>query len=360
MIELPDARGLSPESLELVRRMAVRAVVELGMTQKEAARLVGVGENAVGQWCAAYQQQGVDAFDVQPQGRPTGTGRSLKPQQEEEIRQAIRETVPEDHDIPSSTWTRPAVAELIGQLCGVDLSDQGVGNYLRRWNMTPQKPARHAREQDPEEVEEFLEETLPEVIEKAEQEEGELHFADETGIQLQDQIGASYAPCGETPVLELPKTRMSENMISSVTPGGDLFYWQYSGTMNAKRFIHFLEMMVEMSADKIFLFADRHPSHTAKAVEQWLEDHASEIEITWLPRYSPEYNPDEFANNDLKQNLKHAPLPEHASDFRKTIQNIMDLIKTLPERIQGYFKQSKLNLAGPYRDRTCHAVNVSG
>lgn len=185
MIELPDARGLSPESLELVRRMAVRAVVELGMTQKEAARLVGVGENAVGQWCAAYQQQGVDAFDVQPQGRPTGTGRSLKPQQEEEIRQAIRETVPEDHDIPSSTWTRPAVAELIGQLCGVDLSDQGVGNYLRRWNMTPQKPARHAREQDPEEVEEFLEETLPEVIEKAEQEEGELHFADETGIQLQ-------------------------------------------------------------------------------------------------------------------------------------------------------------------------------
>ena len=54
-MDLPDARSLSPESLELLRRIAVRAVIELGMTNKEAAEVVGVGENAVGKWCAAYR-----------------------------------------------------------------------------------------------------------------------------------------------------------------------------------------------------------------------------------------------------------------------------------------------------------------
>jgi transposase len=84
-MDLPDARSLSPESLEVLRRLAVRAVVELNMSQKEVAAVFGVGENAVGKWCRAYREEGLN---VQPQGRPLGTGRSLTPSEEKEL-QAI-------------------------------------------------------------------------------------------------------------------------------------------------------------------------------------------------------------------------------------------------------------------------------
>ncbi len=128
----------------------------------------------------------------------------------------LQDATPDVYAIPIPTWTRHVVQTLIWKRYEIDLSEQGVGNYLHRWKMTPQKPARHAREQDPDEVREFEEQTLPEAEKKAEREDGQLHFADETGARVQDQIGASYAPIGHTPVLEVPKTRIQQNLISSV------------------------------------------------------------------------------------------------------------------------------------------------
>jgi transposase len=343
-MDLPDARSLSTDSLEFLRRVAVHAVVELNMSQKDVARILGVGSNAVGKWCAAYCEEGEDGLNVRPQGRPMGAGRSLTPSEEKILQAIILDATPEAYGIPLSTWTRRAVQALIGKRYDLDLSEQGVGNYLQRWKMTPQKPARHAREQDPDEVREFEEKTLPEVEKKAEQEDGQLHFADETGSRVQDQIGTSYAPIGQTPVLEVPKTRIQQNLISSVTPDGEMTYWLFSGTMNSRKFIEYLEQLIASTDKKVFLMIDRHPAHTANVVQEWVQEHADEIEITWLPRYSPEYNPDEFLNNDLKANLKNKPLPENTPAFADTIRKILDQIADLPERIKGYFRQAKLEL----------------
>ncbi len=160
-MDLPDARRLSAESLELLRRIAVHAVVDLNMRQKEVAAILGVGENAIGKWCAAYREHGEEALDVLPQGRPLGAGRSLTPSEEKILQAIIQDATPELYGILFSTWTRRTVQALIRKRYGIDLSEQGVGNYLQRWNMSPQKPARHAREQDADEVREFEEQTLP-------------------------------------------------------------------------------------------------------------------------------------------------------------------------------------------------------
>jgi transposase len=234
------------------------------------------------------------------------------------------------------------VAELIANRVGVELTLQGVGQYLRRWGLTPQKPARQAREQDPKEVEEFVQETLPEV--KAQEEEAQLHVADEVGVKTSDQIGTSYAPKGETPVQEVPKTHIEQDVISSVTPDGELLYWVFPGTMNAEKFIAFLEHLVSEASDKIIVLTDRHPAHDAQAVEDWLEGRESQIEVEGLPRYSPEYNADEFLNNDLKQMLKNEPMPQSASAFRETICGILDWIASMPDRVKGYFEQTKVDL----------------
>lgn len=344
-MDLPDARSLSAESLEILRRLAVRAVVDLGLRQKEVAAIFGVSENAVGTWCRAYRQQGEDGLDVLPHGRPVGTGRVLTPAEEKILQAILQDASPDVYQIPIPTWTRRAVQALIAKRYGIDLSEQGVGNYLHRWTMTPQKPSRHAREQDPEEVREFEEELLPEAEDKAEKEDGELHFVDEAGIQVQDQIGTSHALVGRTPVLEFPKTRIQQSLIASVTPDGQLTYDLFPGTLTANKFIDYLEQLIASTDKKVFLVIDRHPAHTAGAVDEWVEDHTDEIEFVWLPRYSPEYNPEEFLNNDVKASLKSQPLPEDTPAFVKTIRKILDEIATLSERITGYFRQAKPDLA---------------
>ena len=344
MLELPDPRSVCAESLNLWRLLAVRAVVDFEMSQADAAAQYGVSSNTMSQWVSLYREQGEAGLAVQPQGRPEGSGRALSAEQGQAIRQLVVDSMPCDHDIASATWTRQAVAELIVKRMGVDMTLQGVGQYLRRWGLTPQKPARQAREQDPEEVREFVEQTLPEVKEQAEQEEAQLHFVDEVGVKTSDQIGRSYAPKGNTPVQEVPKAHIEQDVISSVTPDGDLLYGSFPGTMKAEKFIDFLEHLVSEASGKIIVFADRHPAHEAKAVEEWLKGRESQIEVEWLPRYSPEYNADEFLNNDLKQVLKNEPMPQSTSAFRETICGILDWIASMPDRVQGYFEQTEVDL----------------
>ena len=344
MLELPDPRSVSAESLNLWRLLAVRAVVDFEMSQADAAAQYGVSSNTMSPWVSLYREQGESGLTVQPQGRPEGSGRALSAEHGQEIRQLVVDSMPCDHDIASATWTRQAVSELIVKRMGVDMTLQGVGQYLRRWGLTPQKPARQAREQDPEEVREFVEQTLPEVKEQAEQEEAQLHFVDDVGVKTSDQIGTSYAPKGETPVQEVPKAHIEQDVISSVTPDGDLLYWAFPGTMKAEKFIDFLEHLVSEASGKIIVFADRHPAHEAKAVEEWLKGRESQIEVEWLPRYSPEYNADEFLNNDLKQVLKNEPMPQSTSDFRETICGILDWFASMPDRVKGYFEQTEVDL----------------
>jgi transposase len=343
MLELPDPRSLSPESLELLRLLVVRAVIDLVLSQIDASTYYGVSPHTISEWVTRYREQGEDALAVQPQGRPPGAGRALSPEQEHEIRRLVVDSTPPQQQIASATWTRQAVAELIVSHLGIELTLQGVGKYLRRWGLTPQKPARQAREQDPEEVREFVEQKLPEIQERAEAEDAQLHFIDEVGVKAQDQIGTSYAPEGNTSVLEVPKTHIEQDVISSVTPDGDLLYGAFRGTMTAEKFIDFLEHRVSEASGKIIVLTDRHPAHEAKAVEDWLEGRESQIELEWLPRYSPEYNADEFLNHDLKQVLKNEPMPQSPSAFRETICGILDGIASMPDRVQGYFGQMEVD-----------------
>jgi len=343
MLELPDPRSLSPDALALLRSLVVRAVIDLELSQVDASTYYGVSTHTISEWVSRYREQGEDALEVKAQGRPQGAGHALSPEQEDEIRRLVVDSTPQQQQIASATWTRQAVAELIASRVDIDLTLQGVGKYLRRWGLTPQKPARQAREQDPEEVREFVEQKLPEVQEQAEAEDAQLHFIDEVGVKAQDQIGTSYAPKGDTPVLEVPKTHIEQDVISSVTPEGKLFYWPFSGTMTAPKFIDFLKQLVAEASSKIIVFADHHPAHEAKAVEQWLEGRDSDIELHWLPRYSPAYNPDEFLNNDLKQNLANEAMPESTSGLRDTIGQILDRIASMSDRIRGYFKQAEVD-----------------
>lgn len=343
-MDLPDVRGLSAETLEMWRRHAVRAVVDLNWSQKEIAKVFGVSENTIGTWCKAYREQGEEGLDVRPQGRPEGAGRSLTPTEETILQAIIQDASPGLYEIPIPTWTRRAVQALIAKRYEIDLSEQGVGNYLHRWKMSPQKPGRRARAQDPDEVQEFEEETLPEAEKQAEEEDGELHFLDEAGFAVQDQIGTSHAPIGQTPALEIPKTRIKQSLIASVTPAGDLTYELFSGTLNATKFLDYLKQLVASSDKKVFLVIDWHPAHTAKSVQEWVDDHADEIQLVWLPRSSPEYNPEELLHNDVKANLKNQPLPKDTPAFANSIRKILDEIASLPERVKGYFQQAKLEL----------------
>lgn len=65
--------------------------------------------------------------------------------------------------------------------------------------------------------------------------------------------------------------------------------------------IEFLERLLKDIQRKVYIILDNLKVHHGKIVAEWVEEHKNHIQLFFLPSYSPEYNPDEYLNNDLKQ-----------------------------------------------------------
>src|SRR5437588_1872136 len=343
-IELPDGRSESNDVLDALRLRAVHAR-ELGYAVVDIAAILGVREETVSRWCSRYAQGGQEALPSDRTGRPIGSGRLLTREQEQSIQEAIETKSPEKLGISSALWTRQAVQELIKQQIGIRLPIRTVGEYLQRWGFTPQKPVRKAYRQDPEKVAEWLEKTYPEIERRAKQEDGEIHWGDETGVRSTCQHSRGYARPGRTPELVVPGSRFSVNMISTITNQGKVQWLIYQGKMNAALFIVFLTQLIAGASKKVFLIVDHLSVHEAHAVEEWLADKRDRIEVFYLPKYTPERNADEYLNCDLKANINSDGLPKDREELQGKLQGFMQKLSTLPGRIASYFQHKLLQYA---------------
>ena len=343
-IKIPDSRTLPDEVLEALRVRALRAK-EMGHSIAEIAKLLGVARETVSRWWNAYERGGTEALPGPRTGRPVGSGRKLTPEQEDEIVDAIVGHRPDELEIPSALWTRAAVQELIQRRCGIVLSVRTVGDYLKRWGLTPQKPIRKSYRQDPEEVARWIEEEYPALEARAAVEDAEIHWGDETGVRSTTHVGRGYAVPQSPPELSHSGSRFSINMISTVTNDGQLRWMVYEGMMNGPLFIQFLTRLIHGSEQKIFLIVDRLSAHESEEVQVWLYEHRDRIEVFGLPRYSPELNPDEYLNGDVKQEVNKEGLPNGRDDLKQKVQRVMAMFANLPQRIANYFQNPCIKYA---------------
>ena len=343
-IELPDGRCASNDVLAALRLRAVHAR-ESGYAVVDIAAILGVREETVSRWCSRYDRGGREALPGDRTGRPIGSGRRLDSEQEQGIRQAIETKSPQELTIPSALWTRQAVRELIRQQVGIRLPIRTVGESLRRWGYTPQKPVRKAYKQDPKAVAEWLEETYPEIEKRAAKEGGEVHWGDETGVRSTCQHSRGYARPGETPELIVPGSRFSVNMIATVTNQGQVRWMIYTGRMNAALFIVFLTRLIAGATKKVFLIVDHLSVHEAAAVERWLADKSDRIEVFYLPKYAPERNPEEYLNCDVKANINTDGLPKDREELQGKLRRFMQRLAKLPARVASYFEHKYIEYA---------------
>jgi transposase len=247
--------------------------------------------------------------------------------------------------LPFSLWTRIAVQQLVKQLYSIQMPIRTVGEYLKRWGFTPQKPLTRAYEKNPKAVKQWLDETYPGIAERAKTEAAEIHWGDETGLLNNAYYHRSYAPAGQTPAVRLPSKRERVSMISTVTNQGKVRFMLYENAMNAKTLIKFMTRLIKDAERKVFLILDNLRTHHSKPVGEWLEEHENQIEVFFLPSYSPELNPDEYLNRDLKLNVhKSKPARTKSQLKRKTIGHLRKLQK-LPNRIMKYFKDPNIAYA---------------
>lgn len=344
-MELTDARKLTQEAQEALRLRAIKMVLENGKTRTAVAELLGVSRYAVNCWVAKYQQGGKPAVSKKKRGRRSQDMKLLQPYQCAIIVNLITDRCPDQLKLPFMLWTRDAVGMLIEQRFGIKMAVRSVGNYLRRWGFTPQKPLKRAYERQDKAVKIWLEETYPKIASRAKSEAAEIHWGDEAGFRSDHQTGTSFSPRGKTPVIKSTGKRFRVNMISTVTNKGTLRFMLFEESFTADVFLRFLKRLVNGSETKIFLILDNIRVHHAKVLKPWLEENKAKIELFYLPSYSPELNPDELLNQDVKSNAVGRKRARNLTDMKRNIMHYLFGTQKSPELVQSYFQKSEVAYA---------------
>lgn len=346
-----DARALPEAALEVLRQQAHRLRRQGNKTWPEIAAIVGVHVSTLMSWARRF---GVGADKVlgpaasARRGRRFGEGRTLELADEVGLRQALLGGPPSVLGLPYALWSRRAVQQAVKAKFGLDMPIRTVGEYLRRWGLTPQRPAKRALEQQPEQVRQWLEVDYPALLKRAKAEQGQLHWADETAVRQDTAWVRGYAPAGCTPVLAHATCRPSPGitLISALSNQGQLRFALHDAAINAERFIDFMHGLVHDTAPaKVFLIVDRLPAHRAGKVRDWLADKADRIELVYLPPYAPQLNPDEWLNRDLKTELRMRPATRDRDTLKAMASDFLHALSALPQRVMGYFSHGPVAYA---------------
>ena len=331
------------DSQETKRKLAVDYLKKKKGTHKQAGELFGLTKSAVDKIWTRYKLKG--SRGILSKKRGVRDGKKINGKQAAEVRQLVKDKLPDQLKLPFGLWTREAVQQLIARRFDIDLSIWQVGRYLKDWGYTPQKPISKAFEQKPEKVKQWLEQEYPAIKRRAQKEKAVIYFGDETGMRSDHQAGKSYAPKGETPVIKKTGQRFSLNMISAISNKGHLQFMVIDGRFNSEIFQTFLQQMIKYSREKIYFVTDGHPAHKTKKLNEWLLDNKNRIEVFFLPPYSPELNPQEYVNQDVKTNVIGKKRPINKAQMRNNVEEFMYKRKNDRRQVQKYFHVSHVRYA---------------
>jgi transposase len=344
-MEPVDFRSLGRDAQEALRARAVYLVRTLGQPQSAAAAAVGASRQSVNIWLRRYASRGAAGLqDGRRQSPRKGQGR-LSATEARRVQGWIRDKCPEQLQLPYALWTAAVVRELIRRRTGKHLGLSTVQLYLRRWGFTPQKPLARAAERSEAAIARWLERDYPRLARRAKREQATIWWGDESGISNHDQIGRGYAPKGQTPLLRGRAARLSTSMISAVNNRGLMRFMCFKGALTAARFISFLCRLIKDAPGKLFLIVDNLRVHHAAKVRRWVDAHAAAIELFFLPPYAPEHNPDEYLNNDAKQQLRNLPRPDTQQALGKAAVSVLRSLQRRPARIRSYFRAEQVRYA---------------
>lgn len=339
-----DRRKASTDARMELRKQAMR-LRAVGKTLSEISEITGYKVPYLSTMLRALAADPKQAGVVRRGGRPKSSGRALTLLQERQVQDWVCRRCPDQLQLPFALWTRKAIQMLISQKCAVKLSIRAVGEYLARWGYTPQKAIRRAYERDEAKVRTWLQGQYPRIRQRAKLENAEIYWGDETGLRSDESRHRGYAPRGRTPLIRIPARRKSLSLISAITNQGKVRFMVYPGALRPKTLIKFMSRLVRDANRKVYLILDNLNVHKSREVRLWLDAHAKQIEVFYLPPYSPELNPDEYLNGDLKRAVHQDVAPRDVHELKATAQRHLRVIQRSRRRVRNYFRHHAIRYA---------------
>ena len=337
-----DGRKLDNETLAAIRVRAVKAV-HAGENPEDVIRTLGFSRSCIFSWLAKYRSEGWKGLEAKySSGRPM----KLNGPQIDWIYSAIVGGDPRQHRFEFALWTREINQSLIFKKFKIKLGLSSITRLLKQLGLTCQRPIFKAWQQNEQQVNNWLKKVFPKIKKRAKNEGAEIYFADEAGVRSDYHSGTTWSPKGETPVVKKTGARFSINMISALSPRGDLRFMVVEGTVKSNVFIQFLKrLLTGNKKNKVFVIVDGHPTHRSKVVKEFVALTGGQLELFYLPPYSPELNPDELVWNNLKNGIVGKASVKDRQELKTKVVGGLRSIQKNKAKVQSFFQHEKTKYA---------------
>lgn len=334
------------EELERRRHQAVEALAK-GESPTILARVLGVSVRSVHRW-RTLARSPCGLASVEQTGHAPRLDDEQLPKLEVLLLQGAKH-----HGWPNELWTASRVAVLIERHFRIHYHPEHVRKILKgRLNWTSQKPRRKARECDDKEVERWKDDEFPRIVREAFKRQAHIVFLDESGFQLNPSVRRTFAPRGETPVLEAWDRRDRISVISCVTlspvvarPGLSFRLLPVNQTVHAEQIVEFLKELGDKLGGPFTVVWDRHGIHNkARLVKEYLAEHP-EVVAEDLPAYAPSLNPDEWVWAWTKYGRLCNLAAWNSEDLYDYVLDALVELKFRPDLLNSFIHDAELPLA---------------
>jgi len=307
--------------------------VERGLAVGQVAATFDVNRATLFRWVRNYQTDGPEGLQ-----RRAGSGRPrlLNDLDEDDLRQIVMFPA-SDFGYETDLWTVGRLQQVIEDVCEVRVSNDTVWRRLRDAGLTYQKPERQYFEVDEKARQEWLRTEVPQIRGIVRQFRAILYFQDESNVSLTAFLGKTWAMCGQTPRMPVTGKRGGVSAMSALSGQGRLLFRLFDKRICSAEVICFLDQMLQFHKGRhLVVVMDQAPPHTSHMTKAYIANQRR-LHVFYLPKYSPDWNPDEKVWNHLKHHELKAHKAKTKEELRALTKAKLKTMSRNPSLLRGMF-----------------------
>lgn len=234
-------------------------------------------------------------------------------------------------------WTVNRLRRVIFDEFRIRLSKNTIWRRLRDAGLTYQKPEREYYEIDEATRKKWLRYEVPKIRRAVKKHRAILYFQDESNISLTAFLARTWGLRGQTPKAKVTGKRAGVAATSAISRNGQLLFRLLDRRIASKEVIEFLDQMLRHHLRRhLVVVMDQAPPHTSNKTKAWI-DSQPRLHVFYLPKYSPDWNPDEKVWNHLKHQELASHQAKNKGELHKLARRKLQSMARRPSLLRGIF-----------------------
>jgi len=331
-----SGEATSKGNVATVRRINGLLGLASGYTANNIAKILQVTTGTVRQWLQDFLVNALDS--VKPQSK---SGRRPKLDQSQRIElYKLIVAGPSAAGFSGACWRTPMIKTLIKREFDVDFNVRYLSDYLKQLGFSFQRASFTASQKDPDARNTWLSKTWQAIIKEQRERNAYVLFGDECSFAQWGSLTRTWAPIGQSPVVETRGTRKNYKVFGAIDYStGRLFSQGVDGKLNGETYVEFLKKILRETRKHIILIQDGAPYHKSKIVKEFIASRSDRLTVYTLPSYSPDYNPIEKLWKKIKEGYTHLHYFDTYESLVNQVEHALDAAsKKAKEFIKPLFK----------------------